>query len=57
MIKAVVAVDMQCGFMAQECTLYCRDMAHRIIDPIRALVELESAADNRFLHPGHARTR
>jgi len=42
--RAVVAVDMQKGFMAAEGTLYCGDAARQIIAPVRERIEAETAA-------------
>ena len=44
MPNAVIAVDMQKGFMAPQGSLFCGDAARRIIPRVRERIEREQAA-------------
>lgn len=56
MARAVIAVDMQKGFMSPEGALYCGDEARRIIEPLRRRVEgeRETGATIFFTQDCHA---
>lgn len=50
MANAVIVTDMLRGFMEPGCALYCGERARRIIQPIRRLLEKESAAGSHIFY-------
>ncbi len=56
MPNALIVVDMQCGFMVPEGSLFCGEAARSIIPHVRALVEREAAAGSLIIFTADTHT-